>query len=349
MCAVDRERAHPPGRGYTRTNVSSAEPRPLRPLVPLAPAEARAICERVIANVELALQGKRSAVELCLVGLLARGHLLVEDVPGVGKSTLAQAIARSLDLPFARIQFTSDLLPSDILGVSTWDPQGGAFTFRPGPIFHAVVVADEINRTPPRTQSALLEAMAERQVSLEGATRALPDPFLVIATLNPQEQQGTYPLPESQLDRFLLRLSLGYPDRAIERGLLLSRRGEQPVGALEPVADAADVRRLQQACDRVRLDGAVADYVLALVEATRDPARFALGVSTRGALALAAAARARALLEGRDYALPEDVKALAIPVLAHRVQPAGRDAWDADRGEAERLVAEVVAETAVPE
>src|SRR5690606_4766065 len=180
-------------------------------------------------------------------------------------------------------------------------------------------------------------------------TRALPDPFLVIATLNPQEQQGTYPLPESQLDRFLLRLSLGYPDRAIERGLLLSRRGEQPVGALEPVADAADVRRLQQACDRVRLDGAVADYVLALVEATRDPARFALGVSTRGALALAAAARARALLEGRDYALPEDVKALAIPVLAHRVQPAGRDAWDADRGEAERLVAEVVAETAVPE
>ncbi|WP_373045832.1 AAA family ATPase [Vulgatibacter sp.] len=329
--------------------MTSAEPRPLRPVVPLAPAEAKALCNRVIANVERALLGKRTAIELCLTGLLARGHLLIEDVPGVGKSTLAHALARSLDLPFARIQFTSDLLPADILGVSTWDPQGGAFTFRPGPIFHAVVVADEINRTPPRTQSALLEAMAERQVSLEGTTRQLPDPFLVIATLNPQEQQGTYPLPESQLDRFLLRLGLGHPAHEVERGLLLSRRGAEPVSTLEPVAGASEVRRLQQAADAVRLDGAVADYVLALVGATRDGARFSLGVSTRGALALAAAARARAVILGRDYVLPEDVKALALPVLAHRVQPAGRDAWDADRGEAERLLTEVIAETAVPE
>jgi len=303
----------------------------------------------VIANVERALQGKRSAIELCLVGLVARGHLLVEDVPGVGKSTLAHALARSLDLPFARIQFTSDLLPADILGVSTWDPQSGAFSFRPGPIFHAVVVADELNRTPPRTQSALLEAMAEGQVSLEGTTRQLPQPFLVIATLNPQEQQGTYPLPESQLDRFLLRLSLGYPAREVERGLLLSRRGPEPVGALQPVAGALEVRRLQEAADAVRLDGAVADYLLAIVAATRDGDRFSLGVSTRGALALAAASRARALVQGRDYVLPEDGKALAIPVLAHRVLPAGRDAWDADRGEAERLLAEVIAETPVPE
>jgi len=338
-----------PSRVYTRRNVSSPEARPLRPVVPLAPAEARAICQRVIANVERALQGKRDAIELCLVGLLARGHVLVEDVPGVGKSTLAQALARSLDLPFARIQFTSDLLPADILGVSTWDPQSGAFTFRQGPIFHAVVVADELNRTPPRTQSALLEAMAEGQVSLEGTTRPLPDPFLVIATLNPQEQQGTYPLPESQLDRFLLRLSLGYPAQEVERGLLLTRRGQQPASTLQPVAGVGEVRRLQEAADAVRLDGPVADYLLALVTATREGGRFSLGVSTRGALALAAAARARALLRGRDYVLPEDVKALAIPVLAHRVQPAGRDAWDPDRGEAERLLAEVIAETAVPE
>ncbi len=301
------------------------------------------------ANVERALQGKRDAIELCLVGLIARGHLLVEDVPGVGKSTLAHAIARSLDLPFARIQFTSDLLPADILGVSTWDPQNGSFTFRPGPIFHSVVVADELNRTPPRTQSALLEALAEGQVSLEGTTRPLPQPFLVIATLNPQEQQGTYPLPESQLDRFLLRLSLGYPAHDVERGLLLSRRGPEPVASLQSVAGAMEVRRLQEAADAVRLDGTVADYLLALISATRDGERFALGVSTRGALALAAASRARALVLGRDYVIPEDVKALALPVLAHRVLPAGRDAWDPDRGEAERLLAEVIAETAVPE
>lgn len=329
--------------------MNTAEPSPLRPVPPLSPQEARAIARRVVANVERALHGKREAIELCLVGLVSRGHLLVEDVPGVGKSTLAQAIARSLDLPFARIQFTSDLLPADILGVSTWDPQSGGFTFRPGPIFHAVVVADELNRTPPRTQSALLEAMAEGQVSLEGTTRKLPEPFLVIATLNPQEQQGTYPLPESQLDRFLLRLSLGYPDPEVERGLLLSRRGVEPVTTLRPVAGREEVLRLQEAAERVRLDGAVADYVLALVTATRESGRFALGVSTRGALALATASRARALLSGRDYVLPEDVKALAVPVLAHRVQPAGRDRWDTDRGEAERLLAEVVASTAVPE
>src|SRR5690606_3777382 len=228
------------------------------PLPPLAPQEAASLCDAIVANVSTVLVGKEATVRRCLVGLAAGGHILLEDVPGVGKSSLAQALARSFDLPFSRIQFTSDLLPSDILGVSTWDPGSGAFHFRPGPIFQHVILADELNRTPPRTQSALLEAMAEGQVSLEGATRPLPDPFLVIATLNPQEQQGTYPLPESQLDRFLLRLSLGYPEHAIERTLLLSRRGEQPVGSRAPVAGAAEVRRLQQAADRVRLDGPVA-------------------------------------------------------------------------------------------
>lgn len=334
-------------------SVSSPEPRPIRaaavPLPVLGPDEARQICERVVANVEKVLHGKREAIELCLIGLVARGHLLVEDVPGVGKSTLAQALARSLALPFARIQFTSDLLPSDILGTSIWEAQTGTFAFREGPIFHSVVVADEINRTPPRTQSALLEAMAEGQVSLDGRTRHLPDPFLVIATLNPQEQQGTYPLPESQLDRFLLRLSLGYPAPDVERTLLLSRKGGDTMGAIGAVASAEEVLRLQEAGDRIRMDGTLADYVLELVAATRDPERFALGVSTRGALALAAASRARALLSGRDYVIPEDVQRLALPVLAHRVLPHGRDGWDVDPAESEGLLAEVIAGVPVPE
>jgi MoxR-like ATPase len=325
----------------------AAEIEPLPP--PCAPAEARALGERVVANVTQALRGKRDAVELCLVGLAARGHVLVEDVPGVGKSTLAQALARSLDLPFARIQFTSDLLPSDILGISTWEANQNAFRFRPGPIFHAVILADEINRTPPRTQSALLESMSEGQVSLEGVTRILPRPFLVLATQNPQEQQGTYPLPESQLDRFLLRLSLGYPSREVERELLLSRGTEEPVASLKPVASRVEVLGLQAAVASVRLDPAVADYALAIAGATRSSERFALGVSTRGALSLAAAARARALLDGRDHVLPSDVKALAVPVLSHRVRPAGRDAYDVDRGEAERLLAELLDRVPVPE
>lgn len=333
--------------------MSPPEPRPIHPaaapLPLLGPEEARRICDRVVENVEKVLRGKREAVELCLIGLLARGHLLVEDVPGVGKSTLAQALARSLDLPFARIQFTSDLLPSDILGISVWEAQTGAFTFREGPIFHSVVVADELNRTPPRTQSALLEAMAEGQISLEGRTRQLPDPFLVIATLNPREQQGTYPLPESQLDRFLLRLSLGYPAPDVERALLLSRRGGDSARDVEPVASANEVLGLQEAADRVRMDGALADYVLRLVSATREPGRFALGVSTRGALALAAASRARALLRGRDFVVPEDVQVLAVPVLGHRILAHGRDGWDSDPAEADRLLLEVVADVPVPE
>lgn len=293
------------------------------PLPPLAPQEAASLCDAIVANVSTVLVGKEATVRRCLVGLAAGGHILLEDVPGVGKSSLAQALARSFDLPFSRIQFTSDLLPSDILGVSTWDPGSGAFHFRPGPIFQHVILADELNRTPPRTQSALLEAMAEGQVSLDGATRALPEPFLVIATLNPQEQQGTYPLPESQLDRFLLRVSLGYPAAAEERRLLMSRGLGDPLGALRPVASVEDALRLQRAAARVRIEESVAGYMLALVTATREDRRLALGVSTRGALALAVACKAEALLRGRSYVLPEDVQAMAVPVLAHRLVVAG--------------------------
>jgi len=311
--------------------------------------DAQALGERVVANVERALFGKRDAIELCLVGLAARGHLLLEDLPGVGKSTLALGLARSMDLPFSRIQFTSDLLPSDILGLSTWDAGTGSFHFRPGPIFHSVILADELNRTPPRTQSALLEAMAEGQVSLEGRTTALPRPFFVIATLNPQEQHGTYPLPESQLDRFLFRLSLGYPDADAERRLLLTRKAQEPVSSLEPVASSADVLRLQIAATQVRLSPLIADYILALAAQTRDPERFSLGLSPRGALAMASAARARALLEGRDFVVPADVKFVAIPVLAHRIQLLGRDAYEPERGDALRAVEELLDRTPAPE
>lgn len=321
----------------------------MSPLAPLSPSAAEAFGKRVADNVERALYGKREVIELCLVGLAARGHLLLEDLPGVGKSTLALGLARSLELPFARIQFTSDLLPSDILGLSTWDAGKGAFHFRPGPIFHSVILADELNRTPPRTQSALLEAMAEGQVSLEGRTTALPRPFFVIATLNPQEQHGTYPLPESQLDRFLFRLSLGYPDPEAERRLLLSRRSQEPVSELEPVADGAEVLRLQLGAAQVRLDPLVADYLLALVAETRDTERFSFGLSPRGALALAAAARAKAILDGRDFVVPADVKAMAPYVMGHRLQLVGRDAWEVDRGDVFRAIEEVLAHVPVPE
>lgn len=314
--------------------------------LPLGPREARALRERVVANVEKVLVGKREAVLRSLVAFAAGGHLLLEDVPGVGKSSLARALARSFGLPLSRIQFTSDLLPSDVLGVSTWDAEARRFVFRKGPIFSNVVLADELNRSPPRTQSALLEAMAEGQVSLDGETRPLPRPFLVLATLNPQEQQGTYPLPESQLDRFLLRIALGYPEFEAERRLLVTRRAEDPIAALEPVASVEDVLRLQAGTREVRLDDAVADYILSIAAATRRDGRFALGASTRGTLALAAAARAHALLSGRNFVVPEDVKALAVPVLAHRVVIAGRD--DGAAGAAE-VIEDLLHTLPVPE
>ncbi|MGH7353966.1 MAG: AAA family ATPase [Candidatus Rokuibacteriota bacterium] len=276
------------------------------------------LIRRLEQSLARALVGKPDVVRLAVVGLLARGHLLIEDVPGVGKTTLAAALARSIGGGFQRIQFTSDMLPSDILGVSVYQPDRGDFVFKPGPIFTNIVLADEINRTTPKTQSALLEAMNEAQVSLDHATHPLPRPFMVLATQNPLEYEGTHALPESQLDRFLLRIRIGYPGAGDEKSLL--RAGGAPVPeSLTPVLDARQVLELQETVDRVRADESVLEYLLALVTATRTSPMLLLGVSPRGSLALLRAARARALADGREYLVPDDVKALAVPALAHRV------------------------------
>ncbi len=295
--------------------------------------------------------GHDDAVELCLAALFARGHILLEDVPGVGKTTLGKALARSLGLSFSRIQFTSDLLPSDIVGSALPERRAdgslGALTFHPGPIFASVVLADELNRTTPRTQSALLEAMADGRVTVDGTTHALPEPFLVIATQNPLEHHGTYPLPESQLDRFALRISLGYPDAESERALLLRKGGVDPLEGLVPVCGPDAVLAAQSAVDAVRVDPAVADYVLALATETRRDARLAAGVSTRASLQLVHLARARALLKGRDFVTPADVKELAIPALAHRVVVAS--GADPTRSETEAILDEIIGRVPVPE
>jgi MoxR-like ATPase len=263
--------------------------------------------------------GKPEALEHVVVALLSGSHLLLEDVPGVGKTTLAKALARSFDGDFKRVQFTPDLLPTDILGSSVYNPRDGSFAFKDGPIFTHVLLADEINRASPRTQSALLEAMSEHQVSIEGVTRTLPSPFLVIATQNPVEFHGTYPLPEAQLDRFGLRLSLGYPAAEHEVDVLFSQLDRHPVDALAPVLDAASVLALQAEVRAVRVERALGAYVVALAEATRRHPAVQLGCSPRGTLALFRATQARALLAGRGHAIPEDVKAQAVPVLAHRL------------------------------
>jgi MoxR-like ATPase len=267
--------------------------------------------------------GKPEVVRLAVVALLAEGHLLLEDVPGVGKTLLAKALARSLDCRFQRIQFTPDLLPGDLIGVTVYREQSGEFTFQPGPLFAEVVLADEINRATPRTQSALLEAMNERQVTVDGQTRPLGPPFLVVATQNPHEFEGTYPLPESQLDRFLLRVKVGYPDRATERAILTQHRAGEPVDLLKPVIRPEDIVNLQAHVRGVRIDAAIADYILDLVDGTRAHPEVLLGASTRAALALYRAAQAFAVTAGRDYVVPDDVKALAEPVLAHRLVSRG--------------------------
>jgi MoxR-like ATPase len=276
------------------------------------------LIRRLEDNVARALVGKPDVIRLAVIGLLARGHLLIEDVPGVGKTTLAAALARSIGGGFQRIQFTSDMLPSDILGVTVYQPERGDFVFKPGPLFTNIVLADEINRTTPKTQSSLLEAMNEAQVSLDHSTYPLPKPFMVLATQNPLEYEGTHSLPESQLDRFLLRIRIGYPGRADEKAML---RGDGTVApeALAPVLDIADVLRLQEQLDRVRVEDSVLDYLMTLVAATRASPLLRLGVSPRGSLALLRAARARALADGRDFLVPDDLKALAVPALAHRV------------------------------
>jgi MoxR-like ATPase len=301
---------------------------------------------RLEANLSRALVGKAEVVRLAVVGLLARGHLLIEDVPGVGKTTLAAALARSLGAGFQRIQFTSDMLPSDVLGVAVYEPDKHEFVFKPGPIFTNIVLADEINRTTPKTQSSLLEAMNEAQVSLDHTTHSLPRPFMVLATQNPREHAGTFPLPESQLDRFLLRIRIGYPSEADERTILRGS-GTPVVESLETVLDAADVIELQDAVERVRTDDSVVDYVLAIVTATRRSRMLSLGVSPRGSLALLRAARAHALADGRSYLVPDDVKRLAVPALAHRVLLAGPAADGAGAG-AEAVIRTIVQDVPVP-
>lgn len=287
----------------------------------------RAKLENCLKAVDQILLGKEVQVRLALTCLLARGHLLIEDLPGMGKTTLSHALARVLGLSFQRIQFTSDLLPGDVLGTSVFDKDTGQFVFHPGPIFAELVLADEINRATPKSQSALLEAMEEGQVTIEGATRPLPEPFFVIATQNPVTQGGTFALPESQLDRFLMRLSLGYPGRAAEKALLLGEARRDLLPRLEPMLDPKELIALQADVLEVRASDALVDYVLRLVEATRSQPAFALGLSPRGSLGLLAAARAWALLAGRDYAIPEDVQAVLPSVAGHRLRdqadPAG--------------------------
>ncbi len=270
-------------------------------------------------SVESVMFGKAEAVRQVLVALLARGHVLLEDVPGVGKTILTRAVARSIDCSFSRIQLTPDLLPSDILGVSVYDAATGQFAFKPGPIFAQVVLVDEINRTTPRTQSALLEAMNESQVSADGTTHELGPPFMVLATQNPHDFEGTYFLPENQLDRFMLRVRIGYPDRRTEREILRTRPAQTRLDALEPVLTAEEVLAAQNAASDVRVDEAITEYILSLAEATRRQDDLAVGLSPRGSLALAQAARAAALLDGRDYVVPDDVKTLAPAVCAHRL------------------------------
>ncbi len=273
----------------------------------------------LVSNIESALLGKPKVVRWTVASVIADGHVLLEDVPGVGKTTLALALARSVGLSFKRVQFTSDLLPGDIIGVSVYAAETGEFRFEAGPIFSGLVLADEINRTTPRTQSALLEAMSEGSVSVDNETRELPSPFVVIATQNPLEQHGTYPLPESQLDRFLTRLSLGYPAGEVERQMLKDRGLREPVESLEQVMGAARLQLLQRRADEVEVSDEVVDYVLEVVSATRDHSDVEIGVSPRGGLALMRMVRAIALMEGRDYVVPDDAREVFVPCLAHRL------------------------------
>lgn len=276
---------------------------------------------RLSKNIESVIIGKSDAVKLTLITLMARGHLLIEDVPGVGKTSLAQALAKSLDLNFRRIQFTNDILPTDITGVSIYDQEEKRFHFQKGPLFANIVLADEINRSTPRTQSALLEAMNERQVSVDNATYPLEDPFMVIATQNPTESYGTYPLPESQLDRFMMFISMGYPSMEDERWLLTRNPLRRNPTDLSSVLSREDLIKLQAQVDTITIEPILVDYILSILTETRNSEHLALGVSPRGGLILQQAARASALFHGREYCIPDDIKELAVPVLSHRVIP----------------------------
>jgi MoxR-like ATPase len=295
------------------------------------------------------VKGKEEVIQLALTALLARGHLLIEDVPGVGKTTLAHALARSFHCSFQRIQFTSDMLPSDVIGVSVYNPGPREFEFKPGPIFANVIVADEINRTTPKTQSALLEAMNESQITVDNHTHPLPRPFLVIATQNPIEHHGTYPLPESQLDRFLMRIRMGYPSRASEKEIIRNNAGLSGGEQVEAMMEAADVMAMQESVSHVKVDDSLLDYALEIVDRTRQSEQLTLGVSPRGAVMLHRAAQSRAFLEGRDYCLPDDFKRLVVPVFSHRVVVSSRYVSTQKKsGQAEGILREIVDTTRVP-
>jgi MoxR-like ATPase len=302
---------------------------------------------RLIANMESVVLGKHDVVQLSLVALLAGEHILLEDVPGVGKTLIAKALAKSIEGQFSRIQFTPDLLPSDILGSSIYHSATSQFSFAPGPIFANVVLADEINRAPPRTQAALLEAMSERQASIDGTTHLMPQPFMVIATQNPFEFEGTYHLPESQLDRFLCRIDVGYPARDAERAVLRSHKLGEPVENLASVVSLDDLRSAREQVRQVQLEDSVLDYLQDVVDATRGCKDLLFGVSTRGALNFYRACQARALLNHRAYVIPDDVKSLAVPVIAHRVVPRGMSAGS-DRKLVEKLIQRLLESIRVP-
>ena len=298
-------------------------------------------------NMEQVVLGKTDVIRMCLVALLAGEHVLLEDVPGVGKTLVAKTLAKSVDGSFNRIQFTPDLLPSDIVGSSIYDDKTREFHFNKGPIFANVVLADEINRTPPRTQSALLEAMSDGQVSVDGRTHQLSPPFIVIATQNPFEFEGTFPLPESQLDRFLIRISMGYPERDDERAVLMSHREQEPVNSLRPIISCTQILNLQQVVRAVRVEESIYDFVLDIVAATRESDELRVGVSTRGALCLYRSAQALATVRDRDYVVPDDVKDLAIPVLSHRVIPKGHS-HSSSRTAVESIIGRIVESIRVP-
>ena len=299
-------------------------------------------------NVERVIRGKSEVVQFCIAALLAKGHILLEDVPGVGKTTLAHALARSLSLDFQRVQFTSDLMPADIVGVTIYNQDLQEFEFVSGPIFTNVLLADEINRATPKSQSALLEAMSEGMISIEKRRIALPDPFLVIATQNPVEHVGTYPLPESQLDRFLMKLTIGYPNAADEKQLLRAGGAQDALEHLQPVVDADEVRELQARVGAVHVSESLVEYLMTIVQTTRTHAEVALGVSTRGALTYFRACQALAMVGGRDFVIPDDIKRLAGPVLSHRIVMKDRRMSRADFSPETRFIARIVNEIAVP-
>jgi MoxR-like ATPase len=308
--------------------------------------EAKQLAEKIIHNVGKVMVGKQAAVKLAVIALLSQGHLLIEDAPGVGKTMLARSLAKSINCTFKRIQFTPDMLPGDIIGVTVYNQKTGDFQFRPGPIDAQVVLADEINRATPKVQSALLEAMEEKQITVDGITHKMPQPFHVLATQNPIEYEGTFPLPEGQMDRFLLRINIGYPDAEEEIAVIERQQFAHPIEQIGPVVDTADVLKIQETVKKIFVDKLIKQYIVTLVQATRKHPSIYLGSSPRGSLALFRCSQARALLEGRDYVLPDDVKALAEPALAHRSLLSSADQ---SQGKDSRIyIAEIVNTTPVP-